>query len=675
MTTLDPRKKDLLSIADEYALLADAVEDYALFLLSPSGDIRSWNRGAERIMGYEAEDVIGRNFSIFYPADALEADKPGEELRVASAEGRIEVEGWRLRKNGERFWANTIITSIPTADGGLRGFAKVTRDLTKRREADERLRRSEELFRLLVDSVKDYAIFMLDAGGHIISWNAGAARIKGYTPEEIIGRHFSVFYTPEDRAIDKPTHLLRIARETGRAEEEGWRVRKDGTRFWADVLITSVYDEHGELRGYAKVTRDVTDRRIAEEAQMALVQQREARLLAEEERQRAEASYRVAQEASRAKDEFLMTLSHELRTPLTAILGWSRLLPTIAPSDPLFHEALSSISRSAQLQARLVDDVLDVSRIVSGKLRLARESVDVAQVVASSIEGIRPSADAKSISISVMLSPGLGSMVADPTRLHQVMWNILSNAVKFTPKGGEIRVSARRTSSHVQIEVADSGKGIDANFLPHVFEPFRQAESASTRVYGGLGLGLSIVRHIAEAHGGSVTAESGGRGLGTTVTVTLPVASMTTGEADAEADAEGRMPRRDHRSFDPTSLSHLELLVVDDDAEGREIVRAVLLRAGAAVEIAESAIEALEKLEKSTPDVILTDIAMPEMNGYVFARAVRARESWRSVQIVALSAFPQRVAPEGDLFDAYVVKPVDPFDLVDMLAELAPRPE
>jgi PAS domain S-box-containing protein len=580
----------------------------------------------------------------------------------------VEDEGWRIRKSGERFWANTIITPVRTADGEVCGFAKVTRDLTVRRAGEERLRRSEEMFRLLVDSVKDYAIFMLDPSGRVISWNAGAERIKGYTADEVIGRDFSLFYTPEDLAIDKPARILAAARQGRRVEEEGWRVRKDGTRFWADVIVTVIHDEQGALRGYAKVTRDITERKRAEETQHALEVQREARLQAEEERRRAEASYRVAQEASRAKDEFLMTLSHELRTPLTAILGWSRLLPTIQPDDPMFREAVQSISRSAQLQSRLIDDVLDVSRIVSGKLRLMRETVDVAQIIAASVEGIRPSADAKQISIAMTLAPALGSIVVDATRLHQVMWNMLANAVKFTPKGGEIRVAARRTSSQAQIAVSDTGQGIDPNFLPHVFEPFRQAESASTRVHGGLGLGLSIVRYIVEAHGGSVAAESGGRGKGTTITVTLPVAAI---EAPPEKDTPPESPRR---GIDPTALANVSMLIVDDDVEGREIVHTVLTRAGARVALAEAAPDALSQLEKLRPDIIITDIAMPEINGYEFARTVRNRDDWRSIRVVAFSAFPERLSPERDLFDAYIAKPVDPFELVDTLAEIVARP-
>src|ERR1051326_5917220 len=285
--------------SDALALLIDEVQDYAIFLMGTDGEIRTWNRGAARIFGYEAGEAIGRNFRMFYSEEDLANNKPGHELEVAERDGRIEDESLRTRKDGTRFWVNTVITALRNPDGSLRGFAKVTRDLTKRREAEEQVRQSEEMFRLLVANVQDYAIFMLDPNGYIASWNAGAHRIKGYTAEEIIGKHFSIFYPEEDIRSGKPPRELQIARDYGVYEEEGWRLRKDGSRFWANVIITAVHDETGRLRGFAKVTRDITERKQAEETQRALLQQREARLTAEEERRRAEASFRVAQEANR----------------------------------------------------------------------------------------------------------------------------------------------------------------------------------------------------------------------------------------------------------------------------------------------------------------------------------------------------------------------------------------
>jgi PAS domain S-box-containing protein len=665
MTERGDKGSSIATTAEELALLVSAVEDYAIVLLSPTGEIRSWNAGAVRTFGYRADETIGKSFAMFYPPADVEAGKPQRELEVAGRDGRIEDEGWRLRKGGERFRVNTVITAVRDSEGELRGFAKVTRDLTAQRAAEERLRQNEEVFRLLVVSVKDYAIFMLDPTGHIISWNAGAQRIKGYAPDEIIGQHFSIFYPEADKQAHKPERELEIADRTGVYEEEGWRLRKDGSRFWANVVITAVHDESGKLRGFAKVTRDITERKQAEETQRALVEQQEARLLAEDERRRAEQSYRVAQEANRAKDEFLMTLSHELRTPMTAILGWARLLPSMSPEDTNFYEAIEQIARGAQLQAHLIDDVLDVSRIVSGKLRLSRETVDLGRVVASAADAVRPTAEAKNITLTTSLGSSLGTIVADPTRLQQVMWNLLSNAVKFTPRGGTVQISARRTHSHVQLTVTDTGEGVDPDFLPHVFEAFRQAENPNTRIHGGLGLGLSIVRYIAEAHGGTVTAESAGRGKGATFTVTLPIAAV------APAVTQSPTPLRVGQMIDRERLRGVNIVVVDDDRGGREMVRTVLAQAGANVTAYESGPLALAALDRALPDLIVTDLAMPMMDGYAFVRDLRKRPETAGLKIIALTAFPTGTAStDASGFDAFLAKPIDPFNLVDEVARV-----
>jgi PAS domain S-box-containing protein len=653
--------------ARDLGVLIDAIQDYAIFILAPDGVIRSWNSGASRTMGYEADEAIGSHFSIFYDREAIAAGKPQRELEIAAREGRIEDDGWRLRKDGTRFWANTIITPLRTPAGDVTGFAKVTRDLTQRRAADEELRQSEEMFRLLVASVKDYAIFLLDPEGHVMTWNAGAERIKGYKPSEIIGHHFSEFYTEEDLRDGKPARELVIAREQGSVEDEGWRVRKDGSRFWANVVITAIFDEKGDLRGFTKVTRDMTERKRTEEVQHALIEQREARLQAEEERRRAEASFRVAQEANRAKDEFLMTLSHELRTPLTSILGWARLLPTMKPDEQAFSDAIVSINRSAQLQARLIDDVLDVSRIVSGKLRLSVEDVDLERLLASAAATVAPSAAAKRITISTSFAAQLGSIVADGARLQQIVWNLLTNAVKFTPANGRIEFSARRTASHVQIAVTDSGAGIDPAFLPHVFEPFRQAENPRTRVHGGLGLGLSIVRYLAEAHGGTVDAESAGLDRGATFSVTLPIGALTTVRREPIVFPGTAAPRAL-----PRELGGVVIVLVDDDDESRRLVRTVLTRAGAQVTDLASGAEALEVLAQQQPDLVITDIAMPYMDGYTLARKIK--EQLPAQKIVALSAFPAGRTGTADApFEKYLFKPIEPVELVKAVARLLSR--
>src|SRR6185503_12738974 len=324
------------------------------------------------------------------------------------------------------------------------------------------------------------------------SWNAGAENIKGYSADEIIGKHFSIFYPEEDLKRDKPGYELKVAAEVGRFEDEGWRLRKDGTRLWANVIITALRDEDGTLRGYGKVTRDLTERKQAEEQRLQLAREQAARAESEA--------------ANRAKDEFLATISHELRTPLNAILGWGRMLRNSKLDEANFARGLDTIERNAKIQAQLIDDLLDVSRIISGKVRLTVMPVELRPVIEAAIDSIRPAADARNIRLEVMLDTNTGLVSGDPDRLQQVIWNLLANAVKFTDKGGRVQVRLAHLNSHIEVTVSDTGRGISPEFLPYVFDRFRQADSSITRLHGGLGLGLAIVRNLIELHGGSVRA-------------------------------------------------------------------------------------------------------------------------------------------------------------------------
>ena len=360
---------------------------------------------------------------------------------------------------------------------------------------------SAERFRLLVDSVQDYAIFLLDTDGHVASWNTGAERIKGYAAGEIIGQHFSVFFTPEDRALGRPDAELQLAASAGRSELESWRVRKDGSRFWANIVVTALRDEHG-LQGFAKVTRDLTERR------------------------RKEAAERIAAahlEANRLKDQFLATLSHELRTPLNVVMGQLRRLRGGRLTPEQTERAWEALERNTRLQLRIVEDLLDTSHILSGHLRLTRSPVELDKVVASVLEEARPFADAQAVAFSADLTPVV--VQGDAVRLQQVVSNLVSNAVKYTPSGGQVSISLARGTKGATLEVSDTGIGIDPDFLPRIFERFTQGDPSDTRTHGGLGLGLAICRDLVTMHGGSIEAASGGRSRGSTFTVHLPFTS------------------------------------------------------------------------------------------------------------------------------------------------------
>jgi hypothetical protein len=643
----------LVEAQEQFQLLVAGVQDYAIFLLDPAGHVMSWNAGAERMKGYRGDEIIGKHFSVFYRPEDLRSAHPQYELDTARREGRYDEQGWRVRKDGSLFWASVVITALQDPPGTPAGFLEITRDLTKRRQGEQSLRDSEERFRLLVESVKDYAIFMLDPEGRIVSWNAGAERLKGYRAEEIIGSHFSRFYPKEDLKAGKPARELEVAIAEGRYEEEGWRVRKDGSLFWASVTITAVHDPAGALRGFAKVTRDLTRQREAAKQQIDLVREQSARAAAEK--------------ANQVKDEFLAVLSHELRTPLNAIVGWSHLLRSPGKLGPeQVARGLDAIERNALIQNQIVSDVLDISRITSGKIRLNPRRVDAREVMTAAVDTIRLAADARRTELR-WEAPAEPQLVwADPDRLQQVLWNLLSNAVKFTPPGGRVEASLARTDSHIVITVSDTGVGIAPAFLPHVFESFFQADSSSTRTHGGLGLGLAIAKRLVEIHGGEVRASSEGEGRGTTLTVTLPVLPVA-----------GLAPAA--HSISPPSafrLNGVSVLVVDDHADSRELVTTILEGLGAVVHSAGSAAEGLALLRAERPDVLVSDLEMPDQSGYEMIRQVRALPLGEGglTPAVALTAYARsedriRVLAAG--FQEHVAKPALPEELAAAIAAVA----
>jgi PAS domain S-box-containing protein len=555
-----------------HRLLVESVRDYAIFALDPEGRVLSWNAGAAHLKGYATQEIVGRHFSVFYPPERVAEGFPAYELEVARRDGRFEDEGWRVRKDGTRFWANVVITALRDQAGTLVGFGKVTRDLTERWRAEEALRASEERFRLLVQSVRDYAIFMLDPEGRVASWNEGAQRIKGYRAEEILGRPLNVFYPPEAAASGFPAYELEVAGREGRFEDEGWRVRKDGSRFWANVVITALRDEQGALVGFAKITRDLTARRAAEEgarrlaaeeAARAEAQRKQAELerltiqlqdqaaeleaqteeaqslteelemaneelqqalaAAEESRAAAEGAARAAAEANRVKAEFLTAMSHELRTPINATLGYAELLALgiRGPVTDTQRDDLERIRRSQQHLLGIVNDLLNYSRIDAGQVEYDLTPVPVHAVVAAVLPMVEPQALAKGLAVAH--GPCSEELVAWADRLKavQVVLNLLSNAVKFTPAGGRVTISCGEADGRVVVTVADTGPGIPPEQQERIFEPFVQLGRSHTSGHEGTGLGLAISRDLARAMGGDLTVASA-PGQGAAFTFALP---------------------------------------------------------------------------------------------------------------------------------------------------------
>ena len=555
--------------------------------------------------------------------------------------------------------ADAYLTDIVNASE----MVATVRALLRVRQAEELARVHEERFRFLVQNVKDYAIFMLDADGRITTWNEGVQSIFGYTKQEFVGQHATIVFTPEDIENGEAAGEIETAAHDGCAGDERWHVRKDGSRFFASGILTALRDEDGDLVGFAKVMRDVTDRKlIDEERQQLFVAEQAAR-------EKAEA-------VNRMKDEFLANLSHELRTPLSAITGWSRLLRSGSLSKKDQQHGLEVIERNSQAQAQLIEDLLDISRIISGKLRLSVRKVELAAIVRAAIETVKPAADAKGIVVDVLVDPLAKFLSGDADRLQQVAWNLLSNAIKFTPPGGRVEVRVVQSQDRAQLTVRDTGKGISHTFLPHVFDRFRQADGSTTRSQGGLGLGLAIVRQIVEMHGGTVMVESGGANQGSTFTVELPIGpALGNGHPSQMEAAE----EPDLESFNcPPAVEGTSILAVDDEPDMLSFVSTVLEVCGARVTAASSVSEGMELLKASRPDIIITDIGMPEMDGFAFLQQISAwclERDWR-IPVIALTAYAgtedeQRVLAAG--FDGYVRKPVDPAELLSVLAGLVDK--
>ncbi len=652
-----------LTLAKQWQATFDAMND-GVCLLNQEGRVLRCNSAMTKLLRKPFNEING----------CLHQELMQTRLDSTDLTLFTRVQETRQRENKElRFgdqWFSVATDPIFDGDGVFAGAVYIVADITDRRRAEEDLRASEERFRLLLENVEDYAIFFLDSDGYIRRWSTGAERILGYQEAEILGRPSSIIFTPEDieRGVDKQE--LEQALSEGRAEDERWHVRKDGSCFWASGIVTLLRDETGQPRGFSKFMRDFTDRKRAEDER--------AQLLASEKEARAasEASLLAAEAANRLKDEFLATLSHELRSPLNAMLGWIRLLNTRKFDEATTARAMETIERSARSQAQLVEDLLDVSRIIQGKLRLNIRPVELVSVIEAALDTVRPAAEAKAIQLQTVLDPAAGPVAGDFDRLQQVVWNLLSNAIKFTPKEGRVHIRLERINSHIEIRVADTGKGINPDFVPHVFERFRQADSSSTRPFNGLGLGLAIVRHLVELHGGTVRADSEGEEQGATFTVKLPLIPIRIEVNNANRvhpTIGGEVPFES-----PPSLDGLRVVVVDDEVDSREFIIALLEQCGAQVTAVGSAREAIEAVSQVKADVLVSDIGMPGEDGYTLIRKVRAlcAEQGGQIPAVALTAYARaedrtRAIAEG--FQMHIPKPVEPAELATVVASLAGR--
>jgi len=634
----------LIESERRFRFLVESIVDYAIFMLDVNGTIVNWNRGAERIKGYAVEEIVGQHFSIFYAVEDRQAGAPARALQQARQNGRYEAEGWRVRKNGDRFWASVVIDAIHDDNGQHVGYAKITRDVSERKAAQEALVQSERQFRLLVSGVVDYALFLLDPNGIVTNWNRGAERIKGYTAREIIGRHFSTFYTEADRAAGVPTTALTTAMEQGRYEAEGWRVRKDGSLFWASVVLDIIRDEDGLLVGFAKITRDITERR---QAQMELQTVHE----------------RLAQaQKLEALGQLTGGVAHDFNNVLMVVSGQVQLLRMKLDAGPAVLTALDAIDKATKRGATLTRHLLAFARrqrLQAVPVSLDRQISSIRDLLSTSLPG--------NITLITEIPAGIWPVQVDPNELELALLNMAVNARDAMPSGGTLSITSLNVrlrsgdvdhdliGEFVALTIRDTGAGIPPDILSHIFEPFFTTKDVDK----GTGLGLSQVYGFARQSGGRVTVQSE-VGQGTSFTLYLP-------RSYAES-----VSTPEQLGTDVTAPRGITILVVDDNPLVAEVVANLFQELGNTTRVVTDAEAALESLERSgLPDLVFSDIIMPgRMDGLALAR--RIREQYPEVPILLSTGYSRSVEQIGDEFPI-LRKPYQPSDLTNAVTQLIAR--
>ena len=618
------------------------------------------NAEAERLTGWTNSNAEGRPlsvvFRIVHESTRRVAENPVEKaLRLGTIVG-LANHTMLLREDGAEFLIDDSAAPIRNKDGSLFGVVLVFRDVTEQRKLYEA---REQLAAIVENSGEAIATKNLD--GIIQTWNASAEKLFGYCADEIIGQPVTILI-PTERLSEEDEILARLRRGLPPERLETIRLKKDGTPIPVSVTVSPIKNPEGEIIGASKLIQDITTRNLLERQRQEL--------LAREQSLRAQ-----AEAAGRVKDEFLATVSHELRTPLSAILGWATMLNRGKLEPELASRAIESIERNAKAQAQLIEDLLDVSRIIAGKVRLDIKPVTLTPIIDEALDAVRPAADAKSISLNVNIDPEADQLRADTGRLQQIIWNLVSNSIKFTATRGEVTVKVGRSASMVQISVSDTGEGINPEFLPYVFDRFQQADSSMTRKHGGLGLGLAITRHLVEMHGGTIDARSEGEGCGATFTVKLPIpavhpeTSLTRDSGSRDGHSTGRA------SNEPPNLQGLKILAVDDSSDTRELLTAVLEGCGATVATASSVREALDVFAGWKPKVIVCDIGMPELDGYAFIKEIRQlpREQGGDIPAIALTGYARAEDRSRALqvgFQMFVPKPIEAAELCSIVANV-----
>lgn len=630
----------------EAALLAAIVEssDDAIISTDLTGTIASWNKGAEHIFGYSTAEAVGQPFTILIPADRFE-DESAILKEVLKGRRVDHYETVRQRKDRSLIDISLTISPLRDEDGRIIGATKIARDISERVRREEQIRYQARLLNAV-----EQAVIATDFDGKIVFMNSYAEWLYGWLESEVSGKSLIELISVSNEQQEAKTIFSQIKSGDSWTGELQVR-RKDHSEFSAMFTHSPIHNELGELIGAVEVARDITAQKEAEAER--------AQLLESERQARAE-----AEEANRIKDEFLATISHELRNPLNVILGYSEVLVRSdeASQSQFVQRAAEILRRNAIAQAQLVSDLLDLSRLQVGKFSLNRQVVSLTKTINDAVETVRAEATAKGLEVRIEMSSELVFVDGDPLRMEQVVWNLLNNAVKFTPTGGTVTVKLAARDGHAHLVVADTGQGIEPKFLPHVFEIFRQADATISRRHGGMGIGLALVQQLINLQGGSVSASSAGAGRGSEFTVKLPLSR------------EAKEPHKTGSLITPDALTGMRILVVDDSADTVEMLRNLLEMDGAMVTTAAGGSEALEILERETFDVILSDISMPEMDGFEFLQHLRKIAGRQHVPVVAITGFGRsddiaRATATG--FYSHLTKPLSLKDLADVLQQLA----
>lgn len=650
MTDTNERREIYRRTEDIYRKAIEEIRDYAIFLTDADGIVTTWNVGAQHILGYTEEEIVGKDGSKLFTLEDRGRLVPEKELSTAASTGRAEDERWHVRRDGSRFWASGVVTSVRDHNGNLVGFVKVMRDMTERNKLTEE---RDRLFALSMDML---SIVHLD--GSFQRVNPAFQEVLGFSEEELLAMSLFDLVHPEDLDNTLRGYQKLAAGEPIKLMENRLRC-KDATYKWVAWSYFPV-PEDGVAFGVGRDTTDV--RRMSDVLQLRA---------------------RELEDANRIKDEFLATMSHELRTPLTSILGWSRLIDSNKLSEKEKEHAVRVIQRNAEIQSKLIEDLLDVSRIITGKLKMEFQPVSFAAITEGVINSMRPAIEAKQLELTTAIDPAAGPILGDASRLQQIVMNLLSNAIKFTRPGGSIEVCLDRPDSHVRLEVRDTGVGIAAEHLPVIFERFRQVDSSNVRAHGGLGLGLAIVDYLVRQQSGVVSAESEGVGKGATFRVEFPLMSSELIASDPArlelpSDLLATVMASTPASAD-NKLKGLRILLIEDDPDTQEFLATVLQRNGAEVTALNSTASALIEVDRAKPDLIISDIGMTQENGYEFIQKVRRldAETGGRIPAIALTAYAassdrRRALLAG--FQTHLPKPVDPDDLLAAVLSLTFKP-